>query len=85
MKKDNVVDLQSIVPNLDPLSDFIRRGVKTLLQKAIEAELRKQMAKFEGRKLDDSRAAQRLSSRARDPDWDRACRHADPQGAGKGW
>ena len=46
-----------LVPSFDPLSEFIRSGVKTLLREAIEAELQEQMAEFDGRKLDDGRAA----------------------------
>ena len=57
MKENNAVDLQGLVPSFDPLSEFIRSVVKTLLQKAIEAELQEQMAAFDDRKLDDGRAA----------------------------
>ncbi len=37
--KSNVIELQDLVPSHDPLTEFIRRGFKMLLQNAILIEL----------------------------------------------
>lgn len=57
MKNDNVVELAGREFNSDAVTELLRSGAQQLLQKAIEAELSTFMEQFQGRRLDNGRAA----------------------------
>ncbi|WP_027951274.1 IS256 family transposase [Haliea salexigens] len=57
MSKSNVVEWSGREEIADPLTDLLRQGARDLIQQAVEAELAEFLARFEGRRLDDGRAA----------------------------
>jgi transposase-like protein len=57
MDKNTVVEFTGRQESADPLTELLRRGARELLHQAIEAELSTFMAEFEGRRLEDGRAA----------------------------
>ncbi len=57
MDKNTVVEFTDRQETADPLTKLLRRGARELLQKAVEAELLTFMEEFQGRRLDDGRAA----------------------------
>lgn len=57
MNNDNVVELAGREFNSDAVTELLRSGAQQLLQKAIEAELSTFMEQFQGRRLDNGRAA----------------------------
>jgi len=57
MNKSNVVELSGREVIADPLTELLRQGARELIQQAVEAELAEFMARFEGRCLQDGRAA----------------------------
>lgn len=57
MDKNNVIEIAGRAGLSDPLTELLREGARQLLQKAVEAELASFLATFEGRLLDDGRAA----------------------------
>lgn len=57
MSKAHVVELSGREERADPLTELLRRGARTLIQQAVEAELEVFMESFHERKLGDGRAA----------------------------
>ena len=57
MDKNNVIEIAGRAGLSDPLTELLREGARQLLQKAVEAELASFLATFDGRLLDDGRAA----------------------------
>jgi putative transposase len=57
MSKSNVIELSGREETGDPLTELLRQGARTLIQQVVEAELVELLAKFEGRRLEDGRAA----------------------------
>ena len=57
MSKAHVVELSGREEIADPLTELLRRGARTLIQQAVEAELGVFMESFHERKLDNGRAA----------------------------
>lgn len=57
MNQSNIVELSGPEQFTDSLTELLRRGAHQLLQQAVEAELAGFMEQFQGRKLEDSRAA----------------------------
>ena len=57
MSKSNVIELSGREETGDPLTALLRTGARTLIERAVEAELVEFMARFEGRRLEDGRAA----------------------------
>lgn len=57
MSKSNMVELSGRGESSDPLTDLLRQGARDLIQRAVEAELSEYLASFEGRRLEDGRAA----------------------------
>ncbi len=57
MSKSNVIELSGREESGDPLTALLRTGARTLIERAVEAELVELMARFEGRCLEDGRAA----------------------------
>ncbi len=57
MSKSNVIELSGREEPGDPLTALLRTGARTLIERAVEAELVEFMARFEGRRLEDGRAA----------------------------
>lgn len=57
MSKSNLIELSGREESGDPLTALLRTGARTLIERAVEAELVEFMARFEGRCLEDGRAA----------------------------
>jgi hypothetical protein len=57
MSKSNVIELSAREETGDALTALLRIGARTLIERAVEAELVEFMARFEGRCLEDGRAA----------------------------
>lgn len=57
MNKSNVVELSGRAKNADPLTELLRQGARKLIQEAVEAELSEYLQGFQGRRLEDGRAA----------------------------
>ena len=57
MSKSNVIELSGREETGDALTALLRTGARTLIERAVEAELVEFMARFEGRRLEDGRAA----------------------------
>lgn len=57
MSKSNVIELSGREDTGDPLTALLRTGARTLIGRAVEAELVEFMARFEGRRLEGGRAA----------------------------
>ncbi len=57
MNKNNVVELSGRVGSSDPLTELLRQGARDLIQQAVEAELAEYLQGFQGRRLEDGRAA----------------------------
>jgi putative transposase len=57
MSKSNVIELSGREETGDALTALLRIGARTLIERAVEAELVEFMARFEGRCLEDGRAA----------------------------
>jgi transposase-like protein len=57
MSKSNVFELSGREETGDALTALLRTGARTLIERAMEAELVEFMARFEGRRLEDGRAA----------------------------
>ena len=57
MRKNNVIEMKSREEGKDLLTELIREGAQKLIQKAVEVELSTFMERFEGRVLEDGRAA----------------------------
>ena len=57
MKKDNVVQFEGRDVNSDLLTQLLQTGARQLLAQAIEAEVSEFLTQFQGRTLDNGRAA----------------------------
>ena len=57
MSKSTVVEFSGREAIGDPLTELLRRGARELIHQAVEAELSAFMAAFQGRRLEDGRAA----------------------------
>lgn len=57
MSKSNLIELSGREESGDLLTALLRTGARTLIERAVEAELVEFMARFEGRCLEDGRAA----------------------------
>lgn len=57
MSKSNVVEFSGPAESADPLTELLRQGARDLIQKAVEAELAEYLESFQGRRLEDGRAA----------------------------
>lgn len=57
MSKSNVIEFAGRAELSDPLTELLREGARTLIQKAVEAELAEFMETFHARRLEDGRAA----------------------------
>jgi putative transposase len=57
LSKSNIIELSGREETGDPLTTLLRTGARTLIQRAAEAELVEFMSRFEGRRLEDGRAA----------------------------
>ena len=57
MSKSNVVELSGPAGSADPLTELLRQGARDLIQKAVEVELVEYLESFQGRRLEDGRAA----------------------------
>ena len=51
MSKSNIIELSGREETGDPLTTLLRTGARTLIQRAVEAELVEFMSRFEGRTL----------------------------------
>ncbi len=56
MTKSNVIDLAGREEDKDPLTALLRTGARTLIQKAVEAELKEVLESHRDRRLEDGRA-----------------------------
>lgn len=58
MSKNNIVEFAGRAESTDdPLTDLLRQGARELIQQAVEAELAEYIQSFQGRRLEDGRAA----------------------------
>lgn len=57
MSKGNVVELAGRDESIDPLTELLRQGARDLIQQAVETELSQYLREFQGRRLEDGRAA----------------------------
>jgi transposase-like protein len=57
MSKSNIVKLSGRAESSDPLTELLRQGAQDLIQRAVEAELSEYLQGFQGRRLEDGRAA----------------------------
>ena len=58
MSKHNVIDIEGPAKNVDPLTELIRHGAKTLIHRAVEAELETLLEEYSDCQTLDGKAAE---------------------------